>query len=343
MAAVAVSSAAMAQATITGTFGVAMQSYENPAQAAGTACASGATGGTFVAGSACTAGAAAATAKGTQKGAAMTDASVRVAVSEDIGGGVRASGFVQFAQPAARGTEVTKEDSSLALSGGFGTVSISNTRSGNTAIGANVFASSLPYVTFYGSSAGAGVASRGNGDLISYSSPAISGFTLGVAQFESSEGVLTSAGKVNILSANYAQGPLTVAFASKSKNTALVTATNMKTENELALTYNLGVARVGFGYGSKVAKTGKALTSYGISVPMGAITIGVNGAKRDTAQFVEGGLKYALSKRTTLNAMYGTYEMNEVAAKAETKAAAGTGKIDAIKGKQYRVGIVHTF
>jgi hypothetical protein len=340
LAAVAVSSAAFAQATITGTFGVAMQSYENPAQAVGAVC-------TGTTAAQCQSVAPQAVKKATNNGAAMTDASVRVAVSEDLGGGVRASGFVQFAQPhgtgVSRGTAVTKEDSSLALSGGFGTVSISNTRSGNVAIGANVFGTSLPYTTFYGSSSNAGVATRGNGDLISYSSPAISGFTLGVAQFEASEGVLTSANKVSILSANYAEGPLTVAFASKSKNAAMRTATNMKTENELAVTYNLGVARVGLGYGSKVATTGKALTSYGVSVPMGAITVGLNGAQRGDATFTEGGLKYAFSKRTTLNAMYGTYEMLEVKAGTATATAVGAGKIDAIKGNQYRVGIVHTF
>jgi hypothetical protein len=336
LAAVAVSSAAFAQATITGTFGVAIQSYDSAGTAAAAACTNAAL--------ACSTGGADAAAAATNKGAAMTDASVRVAVSEDLGGGVRASGFVQFAQPhgsgASRGTAVTKEDSSLALSGGFGTVSISNTRSGNVAIGANVFGTSLPVTTFYMSG---GVASRGNGDLISYSSPDISGFTLGVAQFEASEGVLTSANKVSILSANYAQGPLTVAFASKSKNTAMRTATNMKTENELALTYNMGVARVGLGYGSKVATTGKALTSFGVSVPMGAITVGLNGAQRGDATFMEGGLKYAFSKRTTLNAMYGSYEAIKGDAKAATATAAATAARDAVDGKQYRVGIVHTF
>jgi len=332
---------AQSTATISGTLGAAHQSFENPAQAIGTACST--------AGQACSAGANAAVTKANNRGAAMTDSSVRVAVSEDLGGGLKASAYVQFAQPhvlsgASRGTAVTKEDSSVALGGDFGTVSITNTRSSNTAIGANVFATSLPYTTFYGSSSGAGVASRANGDLLAYSAPAISGVTLGLSQFESTEGTSTSAGKVNIISANYAQGPLAIAFSSKSKNEALVTTTNMRTETELAATYDFGVAKVGLGYGSKTARTGDALVAWGISVPVGAMTFGVNGADRGTAKFIEGGAKYALSKRTTLNVMFGTYDMNAVAATTATTTKVGAGAIDAIKGgNQSRFGLVHTF
>ena len=138
--------------------------------------------------------------------------------------------------------------------------------------------------------------------------------------------------------------PLAIAFASKTKNEALVTSTNMRTETELAATYDFGVAKVGLGYGSKTARTGDALVAWGISVPVGAMTFGLNGADRGTAKFIEGGAKYALSKRTTLNVMFGTYDMNAVATKAATATAAGSGAIDAIKGgNQSRFGIVHTF
>ena len=335
LAAVAVSSAAFAQATITGTFGVGYQSYESAATGASTGCTNNEL--------ACSVGGAAAAAAATNKGATMTDSSIRVAVAEDLGNGMRASGFVQFAGNASRGGNVTKEDSALALTTGFGTVGISNTRSSNVAIGANVFGSSLPYTTFYMSG---GVASRAAGDVVSYASPSISGVTLGLSQFEATEGDKTSAAKISIMSANYVQGPLSVAVARKSKNAAALTAagaTAKKAENEVALTYNFGVANIGLGYGSKRNSTDKALTSYGVSVPMGAITVGLNGAQRGDATFMEGGLKYAFSKRTTLNAMYGTYEAIAGSAKTETATAASTASRDAIDGKQYRVGIVHTF
>jgi predicted porin len=74
------------------------------------------------------------------------------------------------------------------------------------------------------------------------------------------------------------------------------------------------------------------------------MTFGVNGADRGTAKFIEGGAKYALSKRTTLNVMFGTYDMNAVAAGTATATAVGAGAIDAIKGgNQSRFGLVHTF
>jgi len=333
LAAVAVSSAAFAQATITGTFGVGYQSYKS----AGTAAADGCTNAEV----ACSTAGAAAAAETTNKGAAMTDASIRFAVAEDIGGGIKASGFVQFAQPASRGTAVTKEDSSLALSGGFGTVAVTNTRSGNAAIGANVFASSLPYTTFYMSG---GVASRPNVDVLSYTLPTlIPGVTLGLSQAEATEGDKTSAGKVNTASVGYAAGPLTINMNYKMLNKEQAGTTFKKTQSELALNYDLGVAKVGLGYGSKLTNTGKGLMSYGVSVPMGAITVGLNGAKRGEANFMEGGLKYALSKRTTINAMYGIYEATAGDPKAATATAAATAARDAVDGSQYRLGIAHTF
>ena len=337
MAAVAACSASIAQVTVTGTFGAGYQSYESAATAAAAGCTVPDGDDALIL--PCVLGAAAVPAA-TNKGATMTDSSIRMAVNEDLGNGIKATGFVQFAGNASRGGNVTKEDSSLALSSGFGTVAISNTRSSHTAIGANVFATSLPYTTFYMSG---GVASRAAGDLISFTAPAISGVTVGIAQFEATEGDKTSAAKVNILSANYANGPLSVAFAHKMKNNAAAPAGTKKADNELALTYDLGVAKIGFGYGSKTTNTGKALSSYGVNVPMGAISLGVNGAKRGDAEFMEGGVKYAFSKRTTLNAMYGTYEATAGTARAATATAAATAARDAIDGKQYRMGIVHTF
>jgi len=71
-------SAASAQstATISGTYGAGYQSFYNTTAST-------------------TSGA---TAASTNKGFTQTDASVKVDVSEDLGGGLRAAGAVQFAQ-----------------------------------------------------------------------------------------------------------------------------------------------------------------------------------------------------------------------------------------------------
>jgi hypothetical protein len=316
LAAVAVSSAAMAQVTVSGGYGVAYQSYDVAAVAAKAAGTANLTGiGTL--GAAATA---AVPAK-SEKGLAMTDSSVRFTASEDIGGGMRASGFVQFSANDVRGGNITKEDSNLSLSGGFGSITIANTRSSQAAIAANVFASAMPVTSIYASTD-----SRAPIDTVTYTTPELTkGLRVSVTQIETTQTGVTSAGKVNMVSANYNAGPLAVNVAHKMYNAALVGAED---RTEGAVTYDLGVAKVGLGYGTKTTATGDEGVYYGVSVPMGAITIGVNGGMRGDAEFMDAGAAYALSKRTTINAMFGS----------RNTGAAGAADLD-----QYRVGIFHSF
>jgi hypothetical protein len=286
----ATASFAQSTATISGTWGVAYQSFD-------TATA------------------------GESKGFAMTDSSVRIAVAEDLGGGLRASGFVQFAANDKRGGNITKEDSTLSLSGGFGSIAISNTRASNAAIAANVFASQMPVSSIYASTD-----SRAAIDTFSYTTPELTkGLRLSLTQVEATEGNVTSAGKVNVVGATYSAGPLGVNVAHKMYNSALSTAED---RTEGAITYNFGVARVGLGYATKTTAAGEAGVYYGISVPMGAITIGLNGGTRGDANYMDAGLAYSLSKRTTVNAMFGNRN---------------TGAAGAADLSQYRIGVLHAF
>jgi len=303
LAVVAASGAAFAQSSVSlsGTFGSAYQSYDTTASGVVTK----------------------------NKGLSpVTDASIKATVVEDLGGGLKVTAAGQFAMNNSRGGNLTKEDSSVALAGGFGTVAFASTRSSDTAIAANVFASWMPVTSFY-----ATVSSRAAGDVLSYTSPAIvPGLTLGLAQFEVTEGAVTSVLKSNILSANYTNGPLTVMVAQKATTglTAAQLVTTKKNNTELAATYDLGVAKLGLGYDSATttganAYTDSNMTSYGVSVPMGAITLGVNGAKRGVRNFYDAGVNYDLSKRTSLRVAFGKMEGGNNA------------------GNQSRVGILHAF
>jgi predicted porin len=326
LAAVAVSSAAMAQVTVSGAWGVAYQSFDTAAVAAKNGVVASGTPGTsgYVA---ATSGTAAVPA-GESKGFSMTDADINFAVSEDLGNGLRASGSVSLSANNSRGGSVTKNDSSLALSGGFGTISVANTRSSNAAIAANVFAASTPVVSIYASTD-----SRAAGDAVTYTTPElVKGLRLSLTQFEATEGNVTSE-EVNIVGATYSAGPLAVVLAVKDYSSALNTA-GAEDRTEAAVTYDFGVARVGLGYGTKTtatdaatgAVTGHAGTYYGITVPMGAITIGANGGKRGDANYMDAGVKYALSKRSTINVMFGERDT-------------GNG----VDLSQYRIGLFHTF
>ncbi len=260
----------------------------------------------------------------TSKGIApVTDGSIKLTMVEDLGGGLRLIVASQFQVNDARGGGLTKEDSSLTLAGGFGSLTFANTRSANTAIAANVFASWVPNGGFYRA-----VDARAEADALAYTSPAIMpGLTVGVVLAEATQGTGTSVVKATLLNANYAQGPLTVAATHKTFSGFSPTQVFFakKTNTELAATYNFGVANVGLGYGSALTNGGAHLISYGVSVPVGAITFGINGAKRGTANFYEGGVNYSLSKRTQVRAQMGTQD---------------GGKFG---GNQYRIGVYHTF
>ena len=304
LAALAAVTAASAQstATISGTFGVGYQSYKSTASGVVT----------------------------DNNGInAATDSSIKFTATEDLGGGLKVTAAGQFALNGDRAGSVTKEDSSVTLSGGFGSVAIANTRSGDTAINAGVFASWMPVTSWYDTIA----PTRSDIDVLSYTSPAISGFTVGFSVTELTEGATTSANKVNTISANYSNGPLTVMAALKN-TTGTVTSTTKRSNTEFAATYDFGVAKIGFGSDGAITTGAGAYSdsnamAYGISVPVGAMTVGMNGAKRGVNKFIEGGVNYALSKRSTLSFMYGDM----------TNTSNSTDK----SGPQYRVGIRHAF
>jgi len=307
LAAVAVSSAAMAQVTITGN----------------------------IAGSQNKDGTAAAV-------TSVDLADLTFRATEDLGGGMTASGFFTIGTMNNRGRTATRttdgaaaggggtsasaiafnangpvnEDSGISLRGGFGTVAINNTRSTNMAASANVFGGSISS-GFYET-----VATRPNVQVLSYTSPAlIPGLNVAVAQANVSNTAASQASKITVVGASYAAGPLSLGVQQKSYNTsaaAIVSGTEKK-QTEGFVRYDAGVAVIGLGYGSKTTTTGKAMTSYGISVPMGAITLGVEGAKRDVAEFQNYGVRYALSKRTALHLTAGKYQTTATDSKKQSR------------------------
>jgi hypothetical protein len=106
LAAVAVSSAAMAQATIGGTFNVDMQNKISNAD----------------------------------NTIGMGDAIVSVSVSEDLGGGMTASAGTTFQTKAGRAGTVSNNGYSFALKGGFGALSLVNGLVGHNEVSAGVSA-----------------------------------------------------------------------------------------------------------------------------------------------------------------------------------------------------------
>jgi predicted porin len=173
------------------------------------------------------------------------------------------------------------------------------------------------------------VIARAPVDGFGYSSPSFGGFRFGIDYAESSnDGNITPVNKTVTLGGSYSNGPLMIAAAHKS--TSGLVAGVKKTNLELVGTYNFGFATVGLGFDGKRANTvtDKNAFALGIAAPFGPVTVGVNYAKRDTAKVVEAVAKYDLSKRTSINASFGKQSN---AAKTDDP------------NSQYRIKVQHNF
>ena len=292
------------------------------------------------------------------------DAKINLSGAEDLGGGLKASFSTEMqvggrqdtstaaaaavaagaAAPAvanqSKAGGVWGRNATVSLAGGFGTLTGGRVESTNLMQSAQLAGASLNDGFDKAGLAGA----VSNYNLVSYTSPAFSGFTASLSQakalnsdFAPAATVTTNAEvKVTSIGLSYANGPLVAGYVNKTVDTAGTTADGKK--NELFATYDLGVAKVGLGYGknSGARYTGeKATVIASAVVPVAAnFTLGADYAVRSaggTSAAVDGkgyavAANYMLSKRTKINATVGKLE--------------GTGLVGE---SQYRVGLFHSF
>jgi len=232
------------------------------------------------------------------QGFTVTAADFKLAAVEDLGGGLKASFDYTMETGNFRGAPVTRADSGIGVSTPMGNVAMRNTRSSDLLAAIASPAISLPDGIYES------VSSRGAIDTVSYTAPSISGFTASVTYVEGNDGAIdlptTNAKSVNVYGVNYANGPLSATYAMKVHSLA-AGSTVKKNQNELAATYDFGVAKVGFAFDDKTTATGKTATGYSITVPVGAITFGAHMFKRDAVRMTDVGASYAFSKRTSVS------------------------------------------
>lgn len=301
-----------------------------------------------------------------QRGISLTDATVKVGVVEDLGGGLKAAANVQFdsigsTSDATFGKGLLRRNTSVSLTGGFGQVSFTNTRSGNLLTRGMVAPANL----YNGIYDGSMVVNRSPVDALTYGAK-FGDFTGSVQYVESAlDGEWNAKVKVGVLNAGYAKGPIAAGLAVKGysfrdgQDAALVAATGSgiarKNRLEAFATYDFGMAKIGVGYDGKNVGTSDAVIrpnlaneyasirtigtadyvrfnsaaawSVGVSAPFGPVTVGANYAKRDIAKLTEVVADYALSKRTSLNASLGRQ----------------TANVGTDSGNQYRLGMYHSF
>jgi len=297
----------------------------------------------------------------TGQGLAVTDANLKLAAVEDLGGGMKASFDYLLETGHFRGAAVTRADSGIGLSGGFGAIAMRNTRGSDLLASIGSSAINLPDGLYDNS----GILSRGAIDTLSYTAPAIGGVTASLTYVENNDGAINLAGtdavpentSIYVLGAAWANGPISIMAAYKTppQNKTAGSGLTPKANLELAVSYDLGFAKVSYAYDAATASgtaaasagtaagtnlsaaeataiakaTTKAAQGLSVTVPMGAASVGFNYFKRDVAVYTEIGARYDFSKRTSVAAGFGT--------------KSGLTETAGYKGSQYRVGLTHTF
>ena len=271
MAAVAVAGVASAQVSLTGTFNLDVQN----------------------------------TTTNSAKTIGAGDAILSASASEDLGGGMAVNVNTTFQTKAGRGEAATNNGYSMAVSGGFGTLTY---KSYLRALG--------------GLSVGISAANDMNTVQGAYSARtrleyAFPTMVDGLSASIKWDNTAAAAGAISDFSETkyaigYAAGAFTIGTSGSN-------ATGSK--NDLTVTYDAGVAKFG-------AYSATGQTEFTVTAPVGALNVGLHAARGDNAA-VGMVASYALSKRTTLSYNY----VNQ------TKSDAATP----VTGSNYRIRLGHAF
>jgi hypothetical protein len=252
-------------------------------------------------------------------GIGVTDGDWNIAAVEDLGGGLKAGANMALrlrgrdaaTDGAAGGASgvgqngARPRDSSMYLTGGFGTVTVGAIEAGNGILG--LVTAGGP--TFIGLDNNVQLAGASNVDLLSYRTPTMSGFSAVAMLIDSVGGggaqATSTAQDATVIGLNYSAGALSAAIDQTSYGLNSLTA-GADSRTRMSANYNLGVARIGAGYQTAKTTAGiaKKETAFGVSVPMGAITLGAVYASSKTDGVAgnntgyDMSAQYALSKRT---------------------------------------------
>jgi predicted porin len=285
--------------------------------------------------------------KGSNGTFGLHDADLTFTAAEDLGNGMKVTAKATMNFENGRGsTTATKikvntntpatevenklasgytaiEDVTIGISGGFGAVTIGRVEAGNGIVGRG-----LAGAPVMGADDGIVLAAASNTNIVSYGSPRMAGVQL-TGNFTQPDGIFGSRDSTEkfaySVGINYAAGPVSAALDYQQ------TINRIRASASL----DLGMAKIGAG----AVVDGSAGSNYvvGVSVPMGAVTVGAaysantksgSAAGYKDATASEVGVSYALSKRTSLSAAYRAYN-----ATAEARNVAD----------KYRVRMTHSF
>ena len=268
---------------------------------------------------------------------------INFAVTEDLGGGLKAEGRYELDPRALNnGTGVSaagtlgRHQAFVGLSGGFGAIKLGAMNAGSL----SAYLASSPLGTGIGSGftlsdhTAVSVGTVRYNNSVRYDTPNMNGFgaSLTYAPGNDDGGTTVALPKITNLGLTYSNGPLSVAFSSLQTSATNATTPAVKsTYNFIGANYAFGAAKVFVGYGDgdkSAAGSDAKVTRVGATYNMGAVTllgqyatteIGT-AAKRKTT-----GLRadYALSKRTAAYFGYEGYDSGAATANKTNLVAVG--------------------
>jgi predicted porin len=217
----------------------------------------------------------------------LTNADINFKASEDLGGGLMVNAGLGFSNEGTRGGSMGIENTTLAISGDFGKLSYGNILSARAKMGSASLETDLTdylggylFVT-----------------VVQYDAPAIGGWTPFV-NWSKVQATLTSV-----------VGDLEVSGSPTIGITGNVAGANVYLENNTgnaADGWDLRVKYDAGGIGLAVRTTKDKYQEFGVSMPMGAMTVSVNTVSQNANKGTSLGVSYAMSKQTALTFGYGT-------------------------------------
>jgi hypothetical protein len=231
------------------------------------------------------------------EGAAATSgiakSEIVINATEDLGGGMKVTAKMGL-NGNGRGETVAGTDATIAISGGFGTVTVGQLEIVNGIIDRGY--AGAPVIGTDGSV----LASPANKDMIKYALPAIGGFTVAVSGIRDVDATTAR---------TYTLG---VSGAVAGIDTGIDYTKSTKRVRASASTKVMGLT-VGAGWSRGETNTADS-HAFGVSMPIGSLTVGAARSSGD-GRSNEFGASYAFSKRTSIAYAYQTVSDNSTSAK----------------------------
>jgi len=272
----------------------------------------------------------------TASGLGMDDAEINFAISEDIEGLGKLAAKLGFGS-GGRGDTATGNDSTISLTTASGIAITGGTTKGSSYFTQGIASAGTAYQWDL---SGKLFSKRTINDAISVKVPVADGVSVSVAHSEAAvSSYWTGTGatgngteqRYNTLSVDYSAGPLAINAGYRAYDNGLESGTttlrsaSSDVRNRAALSYDLGLAKIGAGYEQTKYKYGNKKTDslLGINVPLGgALNVGAQVAQSSTTDNASSSdnqdrngyllvANYNLSKRTYLVANYYQYSAGD--------------------------------